>query len=98
MARAFDDRLLRLYPVLWVIEIDPNAKCWHVNYLSRSLMCDGQGKPREDEFLFAQFSFFQVKQVDWQADATLDQPHVIRLKAYPDNRKAHLGVPIAPWN
>jgi len=41
--------------VRWVIHVAPIDRCFRVNFISRSLIADAQGKPQEDEFLFAYF-------------------------------------------
>jgi len=96
MTRAFQ---ANYQPVLWIINIDKDALCWHVNSVARSLIMDSEGKPHEDEFLFTQFSAFEVIEVKWRTGAaTPSAPHEIHVNAFPDNRQAPVGLISAPWS
>jgi hypothetical protein len=85
-------------PIRWIIKIDPVAHCWHVNFISRSLIHNIEGKPMEDEFLFSQFSVFTVSKAVWQSTPTPSCPHEVHLKALPDNRHGAPKLKLAPWN
>lgn len=87
-----------LEPTMWVFHVDSEKKCWHLNYMDASQIIDvdNQGKPKEDEFLFAPFSAFKIRSVCWRENPW-DEPHVIEVDAYPDNQKAPEDLPLAPW-
>jgi hypothetical protein len=74
------------YPVVqWCIRLDTRAdpqggnslahRCQHVNLL-RVTHCPG-----EEEYLFAVFSVFTVREVAWSANPTMQDPHRITIEA-----------------
>lgn len=87
-------------PVLWHIELDPRGekefkyRCKHVNYVTNSHFEGGQS---EAEYLFAPYSVFTVKKVDWKDSPNDDNPHEVFLAAAVDNRKEPEDLPLAPW-
>jgi hypothetical protein len=42
-------------PILWIIHLDPDLGCAHMNYVDRTNI------PGEDEFLFVPYSAFEVR-------------------------------------
>merc|ERR1712187_529896 len=85
-------------PVRWFVKINKARRCWHVSFISRSLIHDAKGKPVEDEFLFTHFSVFTVAKAVWRAAPTPSCPHEIHLNALPDNRQGASNLKLAPWN
>ena len=79
--------------VLWLIRIHPVKKCVHVNLVRRRVA----GLGSEQEYLFAPYSVFTVKQATWRSGSK-DDPHVIELLAAPDNKLEPEGLPLAPWS
>ena len=98
---------------MWVVHVDPEGesvpakRCMHVNYVSNSHITNPDGTPRESEYLFAPYSIFTVRAVQWGAAGT---PHRIDLDAALDNRAQAEGgqgrwstpanseaLPLAPW-
>ena len=83
--------------VKWVIRLDPRGeaqhkyRCKHVNLVRHSNVAG------EEEFLFAAYSVFTVREARWSATASDDDPHVVYLDAAIDNRKAPGNLPLAPW-
>ena len=77
--------------MLWLVRIDAERKCVHVNLVKRSNM------PGEEEYLFAPYSAFTVVSAEWNAGTTAS-PHVIELLADVDNRGAAEDLPLAPWS
>ena len=88
-------------PVLWVFHYDgslpESRRCVHVNFIDRT---DGTVHG-EDEFLFAPYSCFTVRRVDWQATPLVDeydvQLHRIEVDVAPDNQRMPKDLPLAPW-
>eukprot|EP00966_Prymnesium_polylepis_P197326 4572917-Prymnesium_polylepis.1 len=92
--------------VKWVIHYDPlgnpthedydeRRRCKHVNLISNSHVMDDQGRPREAEYLFAPYSVFTVRSVQWGSG---DRPkHEIDLEPVPDNLLEDNDLPLAPW-
>lgn len=88
-------------PVLWIFSFDGSLeetrRCVHVNYIDRT---DGSVR-NEDEFLFAPYSCFTVRCVDWAPAPVADlyecRPHRIEVDVAPDNRGMPAGLPLAPW-
>ena len=52
-------------------------------------------KPGEGEFLFAPYSVFTVRKVNWSKDET--DPHHITIAASLDNSLEPDDLPLAPW-
>ena len=77
--------------VLWLVRIDPQRKCLHVNLVKRSNVHG------EEEYLFAPYSAFTVIRVQWNA-GSIESPHVIELLAAVDNKEAPEDLPLAPWS
>jgi hypothetical protein len=77
--------------VRWLIRIDPERKCVHVNLVKRSNV---EG---EQEYLFAPYSAFTVLSATWKAGTVAD-PHVVELLAAVDNKEEPEDVPLAPWS
>jgi hypothetical protein len=85
----------------WKVALDPRGaddaqfRCKHVQYLSETHV------PGEEEFLFAVFSVFTVREVEWSADPAA--PHRITIEAALDNKLDPDGqpwpddLPLAPW-
>ena len=88
-------------PVLWIFHFDGSLeetqRCVHVNFIDRT---DGTVR-KEDEFLFAPYSCFTVRSVDWDPAPIVDlyecRPHRIEVDVAPDNRGMPAGLPLAPW-
>ena len=78
--------------VLWRIRIHPARKCRHVNLVTRRV----PNLPDEQEYLFAPYSAFTVREARWSVGTTA-QPHEILLWADVDNRDAPEDLPLAPW-
>ncbi len=76
--------------VLWLIRIDPQRKCAHVNLVQESNV------PGEEEYLFAPYSAFTLITSKW-GSGTDEDPHVIELAAAPDNKAEPEDLPLAPW-
>eukprot|EP01045_Picozoa_sp_COSAG04_P008877 COSAG04_NODE_501_length_13363_cov_9.158137_5_plen_759_part_00 len=105
--------------ILWVVRVDPTGehdpskRCKHVNFVSHSLIVDHAGAPVEREYLFAAYSIFTVRSVEWNVEidaATNLVGHRIELDAASDNRAeaeggagqwatpvGSEGLPLAPW-
>ena len=70
------DTFLRRSPmpskVRWVVRVDPVRRCVHVNLVTRRV----PGLPDEQEYLFAPYSTFTVRSVQWNAGSDAE-PHVI---------------------
>jgi hypothetical protein len=79
-------------PVLYVVQIHPQWRCVHVNYVTRT-HCSG-----EREFLFVPYSVFEVANVQWKDHPTWESPHVVFLNAMSDNRRYPEDLPLAPWH
>ena len=77
--------------VLWLIRIDPERKCVHVNLVQKSNIVG------EQEYLFAPYSAFTVISAKWAAGTAAD-PHIIELSAAPDNKAAPEDLALAPWS
>eukprot|EP01062_Namystynia_karyoxenos_P060169 TRINITY_DN5168_c0_g1_i1.p1 TRINITY_DN5168_c0_g1~~TRINITY_DN5168_c0_g1_i1.p1 ORF type:complete len:386 (+),score=113.33 TRINITY_DN5168_c0_g1_i1:75-1160(+) len=81
-------------PVVWVVLIDKDRKCCHVNHLGdRFSMCT-----KEDELLFPPHSVFTVVGVGidkpwYEFGSTL----YITIEAAADNKEHPLDLPVAPW-
>ena len=75
------------------MRIDAERKCVHVNLVRRRVA----GLGSEQEYLFAPYSVFTVKQATWRSGSKED-PHVIELLAAPDNKLEPEGLPLAPWS
>jgi len=92
--------------VLWIVHTDPRGdptheeydnrfRCKHVNFVRHSMIED-EGVQLEDEYLFAPYSVFSVREAAWRA-GTIGDPHVIHLDAAADNELEPLDLPLAPW-
>ena len=87
--------------VLWIFYFDGSLeetqRCVHVNFIDRT---DGTVR-KEDEFLFAPYSCFTVRSVDWDPAPIVDlyecRPHRIEVDVAPDNKGMPAGLPLAPW-
>ena len=77
--------------MLWIVRIDPVLKCVHVNLVEKTNV------PGEEEYLFAPYSAFTVVSAKWGA-GTAAEPHIIELRAAPDNKAAPEDLPLAPWS
>jgi hypothetical protein len=79
--------------VRWLVHIDPERKCRHVNLVTKRV----PQLQDEQEYLFAPYSAFTVTSVKWGAGTAAD-PHVIELVAAPDNKGPSEELPLAPWS
>ena len=79
--------------VKWLVRIDPELKCRHVNLVTKRV----PGLPDEQEYLFAPYSAFTVVSTKWGAGTSAD-PHSIELLAAPDNKVVSERLPLAPWS
>jgi hypothetical protein len=77
--------------VLWLIRIDPERKCVHVNLVQKSNVAG------EQEYLFAPYSVFKVIEVKWGA-GTDEDPYIVELIAAPDNKAEPEDLESAPWS
>jgi hypothetical protein len=83
--------------IKWVVHLDARGatqhkyRCRHVDLVRHS------NTPGEEEFLFAPYSVFTVKEAQWSPHATDDTPHVVHLEAAIDNNKESMELPLAPW-
>jgi hypothetical protein len=79
--------------IRWLIRIDPERKCVHVNLVKRTNV---EG---EQEYLFAPYSAFTVLSSTWSAGTAAD-PHVVELLAAVDNKDPTYpeDLPLAPWS
>ena len=81
--------------VLWRIQLHPRGqyeralRCQHVNLLNHSQM--------EFEYLFAPYSVFTVRAVQWK-EGTAQEPHIIDIDAAIDNKNEPQNLPLAPWH
>merc|ERR1719399_64002 len=91
------------YPVVqWCVQLDRRAdpqgenslahRCKHVNLLRVTHV------PGEEEYLFAAFSVFTVREVVWSSAPTMQDPHRITLEAAIDNAQESEDLPLAPWS
>ena len=91
------------YPaVQWCIRLDKRSnpqgenmldhRCKQVNLL-RVTHCAG-----EEEYLFAAFSVFTVREVVWSATPTMHEAHRIIIEAAIDNALEPDDLPLAPWS
>lgn len=87
--RALD---LELPPVLWIIHLDPNLHCAHVNFIEQTNI------PGEQEFLFVPYSVFKVISVEWKDNPTWSKPHVVHLEAAIDNNNHPNDLDSCPWH
>jgi hypothetical protein len=96
-SQAVADGFLRRSPlpskVRWAVHIDPVRHCVHVNLVTRRV----PGLPDEKEYLFAPYSTFTVRTVQWKSGSDAD-PHVIELEAAVDNKAEPEDLPLAPWS
>jgi hypothetical protein len=90
------------FPVVqWCILLDKRSdpqgdnslahRCKHVNLL-RVTHCPG-----EEEYLFAAFSVFTVREAAWSTNPTMQDPHRITIEAAIDNVLEPEVLPLAPW-
>jgi hypothetical protein len=81
--------------ILWHVRVHVEHKCVHVNYFEGMTEVKG-----EHEFLFAPYSVFTVRSVQWQrpADNSWTNPHIVELDAAPDNQLESKHLPLSPWN
>ncbi len=79
-------------PVLFIVQINPQYRCMHVNYITR------RNCGEEREFLFVPYSVFEVMQVEWKQAPTWQSPHIVCLNAMSDNMLYPEDLPLAPWH
>jgi hypothetical protein len=79
--------------VRWLVRLDPEHKCKHVNLVTKRV----PDLPDEQEFLFAPYSVFTVLNATWNSGTDAD-PHVIELMAAADNKAEPEDLPLAPWS
>ena len=79
--------------IKWLVHIDQERKCRHVNLVTKRV----PGLPDEREYLFAPYSAFTVISAKWGAGTNAD-PHIVELAAAPDNKAASETLPLAPWS
>ena len=93
VADGFNRRSAMPSKIRWLIRIDPERKCVHVNLVKRTNV---EG---EQEYLFAPYSAFTVLSSTWSAGTTAD-PHVVELLAAVDNKDPTYpeDLPLAPWS
>lgn len=81
--------------VVWVVQVDPAGEtdemmlCQNANYVNATHV---QG---EQEYLFTQYSVFQVTNWEWSDDVR--GFHTVQLTAMHDNQDEDEGLPLAPW-
>ena len=88
-------------PVLWRFHLDgalpPNRRCVHVNFIDRT---DGTVHG-EDEFLFAPYSTFTVRALEWSPQPSVNaytmRPHYVDVDVASDNLLQPNDLPLAPW-
>ena len=80
-----------LPPVLWVIHLDAEWGCMHVNHVQKTQVA-GEG-----EYLFVPYAVFTVQDTQWSDSPTWMQPHVVTLRAAVDNLLEPDSLPLAPW-
>ena len=66
-------------------------RCRHVNLITKTNV------PGEEEYLFAAYSTFVVKRVEWSANPTTNNPHIVELDAVVDNMEESEDLPLSPW-
>jgi hypothetical protein len=93
VADGFLRRSTMASKVRWVVRVDPVRRCVHVNLVTRRV----PGLPDEQEYLFAPYSTFTVRSVQWNAGSDAE-PHVIELVAAVDNKAEPEDLPLAPWS
>merc|ERR1719498_866246 len=83
--------------VLWCIKVDGRGikrrehRVMHASFVQKSLICDGNFKPTETEFLYAAYSAFEVEDVKWATPGTngnykIGTFHQIVIRAANDNQ------------
>lgn len=98
---------------LWVIDCEEAGRCDHVNFVDKNAgdVAAGNGlavppnQAAEAEWLFAPFSTFTVAEATddgsystaFQSSPTVDNPHVVVLRAAASNCDEPNDVPNAPW-
>ena len=92
VADGFGCRSSSASKVKWMVHIDPERKCNHVNLVTKRV----PGLPDEKEYLFAPYSAFTVLSAEWRAGTDVE-PHVIHLLAAVDNKEEPEDLPLAPW-
>jgi hypothetical protein len=91
------------HPVVqWCIKLNHRAdpqgensllhRCKHVNVLRVTHV------PGEEEYLFAAYSVFTVREAVWSANPTTQNPHRITIEAAIDNSLEAGDLPLAPWS
>jgi hypothetical protein len=93
VADGFLRRSTMASKVRWVVRVDPVRRCVHVNLVTKRV----PGLPDEQEYLFAPYSTFTVRSVQWNAGSDAE-PHVIELVAAVDNKAEPEDLPLAPWS
>jgi hypothetical protein len=93
VAAHFIERSSDESKVMWIVHLDHERHCDHVNFVTKTVPDLGE----EEEFLFAPYSVFTVLRAEWRA-GTATRPHVIELYAAPDNLSHPLDLPLAPWS
>jgi hypothetical protein len=81
-----------LPPVLYIFHLNAEFRCVHVNFLGEKSLCN------ESEFLFAPYSVFTLRSVEWQSDPTWQSPHIIQLEVAVDNKAEPENLPLATWH
>jgi hypothetical protein len=92
----FIQRAIDNQRVLWVIHINEQRGCMHVNLVTKI----AANIPDEQEYLFVPYSAFRVISAQWKTGDRHD-PHEIHLEAAVDNDDAAespLNLPLAPWS
>eukprot|EP00929_Paragymnodinium_shiwhaense_P111867 TRINITY_DN80156_c0_g1_i1.p1 TRINITY_DN80156_c0_g1~~TRINITY_DN80156_c0_g1_i1.p1 ORF type:complete len:668 (+),score=50.92 TRINITY_DN80156_c0_g1_i1:75-2078(+) len=85
---------LGMVPVKFVFNFDAARGCQHVNLLEKFSLIPG-----EREWLFQHYSAFKVLKVgDLTGSYSEQQPIVIQLHVFPDNKGALDSLPIAEWH
>ena len=94
-ANRFLQRVPKTLPkVQWIILIDEEYGCFHVNYIDNALTT----VKNESEYLFSVYSAFKVVKVEESTTPTnWMTPHKITLYAAPDNSLVSEDVPTSPW-
>ena len=81
--------------IVWHIYVPLKSGTASVNHIART-NCEG-----EDEFLFAPYSVFTVRHVEWKSQPTVNayavQPHIIEVDVASDNLRHPPDLPLAPW-
>ena len=80
---------------IWRVEFDergkdqPEYRVRHMAFVSKTLI------PGESEYLFAPYSVFTLKSIEWSAD--LHKPHEFTIQPACDNMLEDENLPLTPW-